>query len=145
MAHVLIIEDDGYHIFMLKKALAADGHKVCTYSPNSHTSTLVHMLAAGRIDLVLINRFLIRGNGWDIFNQLKERDHEINVMLYVLQDCNLAAVKCLGTSVKEALMCKDKKRRRPAGLSHTHYPNESPLCPTLAMTPDISSGNLSNI
>lgn len=144
MARILIVEDDGYHIFMIKKALAADGHEVCTYPSNSQAFTLTHLLAVEKMDLVLINRFLSRGNGWDIFNQLKERDHEINVMLYVLQECTLASVKWLSQSVDEALKGRQKKQRRP-GFSEKQYSTENGLCPTLAIRPGSTCEGLTNL
>lgn len=109
MARVLIVEDDDYHIFMIKRALMAEGHEFSSCSSSSHPSALMDMLAGSNNDLVLINRFLNHGNGWDIFNRLKEQDTQVEVMLYVLEDCNLATVKWLSASVREALLCRQKK------------------------------------
>lgn len=135
MARILVVEDEGYYIFMIRKALAAGGHNVCVYLPNHKSFTLPPTLAGGEMDLVLINRFLQHGNGWNIFNKLKENDPEIRIMLYVLQECNLASVNWLSASVNEALMCTPQRQRQPV-FSNRKYPTPNATCPMLVITSD---------
>ena len=130
MAHVLIIEDDGYRIFMIERALAADGHRFSACSSDTHPSLLADMLAGGKVDLVIINRFLAHGNGWDLFNRLKEQEtHKKKIMLYVLEDCNLGTIKWLSTFVREALLCRQKKCGIPSYWRRNIPPQMVPFRP----------------
>jgi DNA-binding response OmpR family regulator len=119
MARVLIVEEDNYRIFVLKKALEADGHEV-SVNMAKHIPTQAH--GAGGADLVLINWTLGNGKGWDVFNGLKDKDNKMALMLYALEDRNLGSVQWLRRSVREALACSQKQgqaeKARSSAMAH---------------------------
>ncbi len=105
MAQILVIEDNGYKLFMVKKALEADGHDVYV---NWAKPIPIKTTTTGKMDLILISRSWGNENGWHIFNELKEKDNQAAIILYVLQDCNLASVAGLSKAAHEALRCSQK-------------------------------------
>jgi len=113
MAQVLIVEDNGYKLFMVKKALEADGHDVFVNLANRFPIQTTPM---EEMDLILINRSWSKENGWNIFNELKEKGNKAAIILYVLQDCNLASVAGLSQTGQEALRCSQKLTVSGPGL-----------------------------
>ena len=107
MAQILMIEDNPYRIYMVKKSLEAEGHQV---SINKSAQIPITNSILDVIDLILINYFFDNENGWDIFYDLRKKYNPIPAMLYALIDCTLPSVVRLGQAVQEALKLRQKNK-----------------------------------
>lgn len=100
MPHVIIMDPKPSVGLLLKRALEAEGYKV-TISP-----ALQGCDWWGRIpkaDLVMINTISGQGSGWETYQRVKETDGKVAVMVYVMDQWDLATAKWVIEAVDEAM------------------------------------------
>jgi CheY-like chemotaxis protein len=127
MSTLLIIEEDAGRAFLIKKALKGEGHQA---SVVTECANLAPIRSLQNVDLILVNHFLQKGSGWDVYNRLRKEDGAVPVMLYALPSVNLISVKGLIKAVNEGLKCS-KDYELQSGLRLAKQCMTKPLGNTL--------------
>ncbi len=100
MPHVIIMDPKPSVGLLLKKALETEGYKVTI------SSALQGRDWSGRLpkaDLVMINTISGQGSGWETYQRIKETDSKVALMVYAMDQWDLATAKWVIEAVDEAL------------------------------------------
>lgn len=110
MSKILLVDDSRFVGAFLKKALEYEGHHVEWVLDEHDAEKCCRCFPEY---LVLVNHAYRNRSGWAVFNRLKHNNHNLPIMLYLLDDCKLSSLTWVVRAVDDALSDMHKDQLRP--------------------------------
>ena len=100
--HILVVDDNETNRLMLERRLTRDGHKVTTLS---NGAAALERLAAGDIDLVLLDLMMPEMNGYQVLSAMKAEEGLLLVPVIILTGLEEeeSAIRCLEAGAEDYL------------------------------------------
>lgn len=124
MSKILLVDDNRFVGAFLKKALEYEGHQVVWVPDEQHDAEKCCRRFPGH--LVLVNHAYRNHSGWTVFNQLKQKNQNLPIMLYLLDDCKLSSLTWVFRAVDDALSDMHKDRLRLHSYPRASQPDKVP-------------------